>query len=59
MVPELLSSNLCSLRSNVDRYMYMAHTLILTRHSGCLYVDFNRFSPLLPLIGLHFHVYGR
>uniref|UniRef100_A0A803W9D2 Exosome complex exonuclease RRP44 n=1 Tax=Ficedula albicollis TaxID=59894 RepID=A0A803W9D2_FICAL len=29
MVPELLSSNLCSLRSNVDRYMYMIHTLIL------------------------------
>ncbi|KAF1416074.1 Exosome complex exonuclease RRP44, partial [Spheniscus magellanicus] len=43
MVPELLSSNLCSLRSNVDRYMYMIHTLILTRNSRCLYVDFNRF----------------
>lgn len=45
MVPELLSSNLCSLRSNVDRYMYMICTLIPARNYRCLCMDFNR--PLL------------
>lgn len=59
MVPELLSSNLCSLRSNVDRYMYMICISILTRNSRCTCMDFNRFLPIPLLIGLHFHVYGR
>lgn len=54
MVPELLSSNLCSLRSNVDRYMYTMRMSILTRNSRCVCMDFNRFPPYSPFHRLAF-----